>query len=448
MGMDRGSARPTKLTARKVETAKPVKNDKGEFVRTEIPDPGKPGLFLIVQPGGRKSWAVRYRRPGDRVPRKVTLDGFPSLALAHKLAQQALDMVADGGDPAAEKQAERAKRAEREHNSDLVDGMFHDFLVKHVRRKNSRPIRETTRRETARLLGFKRDPKNPDGWIKTGSGVLARWRGRTVQSITKRNVLDLLDELVEVAPVAANRTLAALKTCFSWRVNRDSETLPKSPCDGVDDPSAETERERVLTDVELAELWRAADADGYPFGRMVQMLVLTGCRRDEVREASWAEVDLPGRKWAIPGHRTKNGHDHLLPLSDAAMAVLESLPRIKGKAGLMFSTTGVTAISGLARAKRRLHEAMTRELGEEPERWVLHDTRRSFLTGLQRLGFPLEVAEACVNHRSGTLSGVTKVYARHDYANEKKVAFDAWARHVEAIVSGKSAKVITLRRGA
>src|SRR6478752_5828850 len=75
--------------------------------RREIPDAGKPGLFLVVQPSGKKSWAVRYRRRGDGKPRKLTLDGFVSLASAHKLAQAALDKVAEGGDPASEKQAAR-----------------------------------------------------------------------------------------------------------------------------------------------------------------------------------------------------------------------------------------------------------------------------------------------------------------------------------------------------
>lgn len=435
MARDRASVR---LTPIKVGNAKPHHHK-----RIEIPDAGKPGLYLVIQPSGRKSWAVRYRRLSDRVTRKYTLPGFPSLAVAHKMAQAALDRAAEGHDPAAAKQAE--KRATRERSSDFIEGVFKAFLERHVRRKDGKPIRETTRRETARLLGFKRNPNKPDEWIQSGGGVLSRWRGRTVQSVKAHDVRDLLDDLVKTAgPVAANRTLTALKTCFSWRVKRDSETLPKSPCDDVDDPSPEVERERALSDQELAALWRAADAAGYPFGRMVQLLVLSGCRRDEVRDASWSEFDLPGRTWLIPSHRTKNSREHLLPLADKAMDILTAMPRIKGK-GLLFTTTGETPISGIARCKRRVHNEITRELGREPERWTLHDLRRTFVTGLQRLGFPLEVAEAVVNHKSGTVAGVTGVYARHDYAKEKREALDAWARHVEAIVSGKPATVIPLK---
>ncbi len=427
-------ARRRKLTALQVENAKPDPRK-----RREIPDPGMAGLFLIVQPSGKKSWAVRYRRRADGQPRKYTLDGFPSLGTAHKLAQKALDKVAEGGDPAADKRKIKLTTAPPQGTA---DELFREFLTKHVRRKDGRPIRESTKVETARMLGYRRDPEN-GAWIPSGAGVLARWKGRTVDSITRRDVLDLLDELVERGPVTANRTLSALKTCFAWRMKRD-ETLQRSPCEGVDDPAAERSRERVLSDEELAALWRAADADGFPFGRMVQLLILTACRRDEVREAVWAEFDLEKRQWLIPGPRTKNGRDHLLPLSDAAMAILQSLTRPKGKAQLLLSTTGETAISGLSKAKHRLHEEMAEELGAEPERWTLHDIRRSCITGLQRLGFPLEVTEAVANHKSGTLSGIAATYARHDYAKEKREALDAWARHVESIVSGRPANVVSL----
>ncbi len=427
-------ARRRKLTALQVENAKPDPRK-----RREIPDPGMAGLFLIVQPSGKKSWAVRYRRRGDGQPRKYTLDGFPSLGMAHKLAQKALDKVAEGGDPAADKRKIKLTTAPPQGTA---DELFREFLTKHVRRKDGRPIRESTKVETARMLGYRRDPEN-GAWIPNGAGVLARWKGRTVESIGRRDVLDLLDELVERGPVTANRTLSALKTCFAWRMKRD-DTLQRSPCEGVDDPSAEKSRERVLSDEELGALWRAADADGSRFGPVVQLLILTACRRDEVREAAWAEFDLEKHQWLIPGQRTKNGREHLLPLSDAAMAILQSLPPPKGKVQLLFSTTGGTPISGLSKAKHRLHEAMTKQLGSEPERWTLHDIRRTCITGLQRLGFPLEVTEAVANHRGGTLAGIAGVYARHDYANEKKAALDDWARHVASITSGQTANIVSL----
>ena len=432
-----------KLTAIKVENQKPDPTK-----RLEIPDAGKLGLYLVVQPNGRKSWAVRYRRLGDRAPRKLTLQGFPSLAIARDMAEAALKKVREGQDPAAEKQ--EARRAVPAQSQQLEDA-FRLFMEKHTRTKKGRPIRESTRRETGRLLGFRRDPSDPDRWVLSGGGALARLpKGLTLQTTRPADVRDLLDELVEIGPVMANRTLSALKTGFSFHVRRDPELLPRSPCDGIDDPSPEVERERALPDEELAAVWKAADAEGYPYGRLVQALILTGCRRDEVRDAPEPEFDLKRREWVIPSHRTKNGREHLVPITDAMAEILESLPRVKGRARLLFTTTGETPISGLAKYKRRLDAAIAEDhLRRKIERWTLHDLRRTFVTGLQGLGFPLEVAEACVNHRSGSVAGVTGVYARYQYAKEKRAALDAWARHVHTIVTGKKgADVVNLRRSA
>ena len=123
--------------------------------------------------------------------------------------------------------------------------------------------------------------------------------------------------------------------------------------------------------------------------------------------------------------------------------ILRSLPRI-GKSELLFTTTGDTPISGLSKAKERLDEAMRAELRKSDPKhvwkdWTPHDLRRTFYSGLQALGFSIEIAEACVNHTSGTLRGVAKVYGRHKYLAEKTAAFEAWARHVDGIVNGRPA---------
>jgi integrase len=428
--------RLTKLTPLQVANAKADPHK-----RIEIPDAGAPGLYLVIQPSGRKSWAVRYRRLGDGKPRKVTLDGFPALISARKLAHGFLERAADGHDPAAEEQARKTKQRTGEHSGETVESAFRDFLNRHKRKKNGQPVRESTRRERARLFGLKRDPANDGKWIATGNGVLKRWNGRRLDGITKADILDLLDDTASAGPILANRVLDVSKTFFGWCVKRGK--LAKSPCDGIEAPSPENARDRVLSDTELAALWRVADVEAFPFGRIVQLLALTGCRLGEVRDAPWCEIDLQRRTWLIPGPRSKNGREHLIPLSDPAAKILQSLPKIKGS-GLVFTTTGQTPYSGITRAKRRLEKALAGELGNKPERWTLHDLRRTFVTGLQRLRFPLEVAEACVNHKSGTLDGIAKVYARHDYADEKRQAFAAWGRHIEALASGVPAKVIAL----
>lgn len=426
-----------KLTAQLIANTKPHPTK-----RLEFNDAARPGLTFIVHPSGKKSWAVRYRRPGDRKQLKLTLSGDLPLAMARQLASEELAKVAAGRDPQKEKVAAR-----NAPTPISVEDALRQFLVGHTRTKKGRAIRETTRRENARLLGFKPDPAKPAEWLVTGKGVAARWKGRALADIGREQVRKLGDDLVKAGPVTANRTLAVLKTCFSWLVKRD--LLSTSPCEGIDPPAAEDrDRERVLSNIELAALWRAADATAYPFGHFVQLLILTGCRRDEVREAEWAEFDMAKREWLIPGHRTKNGREHVVPITDTMAGILDSMPRISGSK-LLFTTTGGTPIAGMSKGKNRLHDAMTKELGAEPERWTLHDLRRTFVTGLQRLRFSLEVAKACVNHASGGAGGgVIGVYARHEYTDEKREALNAWARHVVSIVEDRPAdNVVHLARG-
>jgi integrase len=412
-----------KLTPFKVESEKPNKHS-----RKEIPDTGKPGLYLVVQPSGRKSWAVRYRRRSDGKPRKYTLDGFPSLAKAHRLAQDVLDQVAEGNDPAAAKIVEKRQR-ETGDPSD-IEALFIEFLRRHNRKKNGQPIKESSKRQTAGYLGLKLDKEGK--WIRTGNGVLKRWRGRTVESITKGDVLALMDDMVEDAPISANRTLAALRTFFGWCIKRDK--LDRSPCAGIDDPAPEEGRERPLSDVELVALWKAVDAMGGPFGRMVQLLILTGCRRDEVRKAHWREFDLEQRKWLIPGVRTKNGHDHLVPLSDAAVEVVQSLPRHKGS-DLLFTATGATPVSNLSRLTNKLRAAVAKETGQPEKKWNVHDLRHTLKTWMQGARIAKDVRNAVQNHSDGDMD---EHYGHHTFEAEKRDALDRWARHVLGLVEGKT----------
>ena len=426
MMSDRGSKKLTALT---------VENARRTNKRQYIPDGGS-GLYLVVQPTGAKSWACWYRMAGKQ--HKLTLGGYPalSLATARAMAAKALDDVDRGKNPAVDKQEIKAEEM-------LIEEAFRQFLDKHTRTRQGRPIRESTKRETARLLGLKRNPEMPEEWGVAGGGVLARWRHvKTLQAVTKRDVRDLLDDIMEAAPISANRTLSALKSCFRFHVKRDN--LLASPAADLDDPAPEGGgRERVLTDAELAALWRAADAE-IAYGSMVRILILTGCRRDEVRAAPRSEIDLARREWLIPGGRVKNGIDHLIPIGDILAGIVKRLPVI-GDGKLLFTTTGVTPISGLSKIKTRLHEAMAIELKQEPPAWSLHDIRRTFVSGLQRLGIGLEVREACVNHRT-IRTGVAGIYGRYDYWTEKKEAFALWERHLRSIIGApKKAKVVPLR---
>ena len=389
-----------RLTTRSVEAMQPSSE------RREIPDGYLPGLYLVVQPSGAKSWAVRYRHHGH--PRKLTLGGFPVLDLkaARELGAKALRAVAEGRDPGQE----------RAQQPDSIESVAEQFIERHVRRLN-RPL---TIQATERALR---------------QHVLPRWRGRTVESITRRDILDVLDRVVDNGmPVMANRVLAAVRKMFNWAASRDIIAI--SPCAGIKPPTLERSRDRVLDDDELRLVWQAADKIGWPFGPLIQLLALTGQRRDEVGRMQWPEINLDKRLWTLPRERVKNDKPHEVPLSAAAIGILESLPR---SGDFVLSTNGETAASGYSKAKRRI-DAMC-----PIPPWRLHDLRRTVASGMAKLNINLHVIEKVLNHSSGSFAGIVGVYQKHTFAEEKRKALETWGAFVSDLVSGKPDKVVRLR---
>ena len=389
--------------------------------RKEVPDGKVGGLYLVLQTTGARSWALRYR--ANRLPKKLTIGPYPAvdLATARRRAQEALGDIAGGKDPAAEKRASKANaRASREADLDRVESVVEQFILRHARPK--------TRlwRETERML------------IKD---VAERWKGRRLSAITRAHVHSMLDEIIDRgSPVMANRTLLQLRVMSKWAMSRG--IIDRNPCDGVAPPAIERQRDRVLGDAEIRLVWGAFERAGYPFGPIGQLLLLTGQRRDEVAGMEWRELNLDAKIWTLPAARAKNKRSHEIPLSDAAVCILKSLPRIGSAQGFVFTTVGATHVSGFSRFK-----TIVDRLIPEVESWTLHDVRRSVATNLQKLGVRLEVTEAVLNHVSGTRAGIIGVYQRHDWGGEKRAALDAWERRLVAIVSGGSAdNVVALIR--
>jgi integrase len=228
-----------------------------------------------------------------------------------------------------------------------------------------------------------------------------------------------------------------------WAVSRG--VIERSPCDGVAAPSAEKPRDRVLSLEELRLVWRAAEKLGYPYGPITQLLILTGARKSEIGGITWDEIDFEKRLWALPAARSKNKRAHVLPLSPQVVAILQSLPRFAGSK-MVFSPSGKIPDS-FAYAKIRLDAAIAAENGEQLPAWIFHDFRRSVASGLAALGVTLHVIEKCLNHVSGSFAGVTGIYQRHSFANEMRAAMDAWARRIEALVSGGNVVEFAAARG-
>jgi integrase len=395
------------LTALAIEKAKPG------TARREIPDGLLRGMYLVVQPSGVKSWAVRYRHRG--VSRKLSIGAWPAidLATARKLGAKALRRVAEGGDPATEKQDTKRLTV-----VDSVEAIIADYIGRHVRQQR-------TARETERILQRE---------------IMSVWKGRRIQDISKRDIISLIDAIEQRAPVMARRTFAIVRAMFAWCVDKD--ILSASPCAGLRPPGEPRFRDRVLTDAELVRVWRAADVIGHPYGPQLKLLILTGCRRAEIADLRWSEVDIEGRMIRLPRERCKNDTAHEVPLSDQARAVLES---ISGKSELVFpSANGRTSSAKFSRAKTSLDAAIAADGGAAMPAWVIHDIRRTVASGLARLGINLPVIERILNHRSGSFAGIVGVYQHHSFSEEKRRALEAWGRFVTSLTEGKPDNVTRL----
>lgn len=418
--------------------------------RREIADGILTGLYFVIQPTGRKSWAVRYRASG--IPKKVTLGNSlfgddadaagEELTRIRREAAHILERVRRGEDPGAEKQA--AKREVKDEDRDKFQTVVERYLKEYASKRRG----ET---EKARLLGVRLQ----DGeWKANPERAVGLWGDKPIQDITRRDIREHLEKLAATAPIGANRTFAELRKFFNWTVGKD--ILTASPMTDLQAPSEENNsRNRILTrrkevpgssDNELRWLWHACKAyDGAagrgPFGPFLQLLVMTGQRRSEVAEMTWGEIDMDAAEWTIPAARSKNGEPHVVPLSKQALAILRAVPRIKSKAGYVFTTDGESPISGFSRMKLRIDNLMAKSAGETKiADWTLHDIRRTVAAGMQRLGVRMEVTEKVLNHKSGSFRGIAAIYQVDDYADEKRAALEVWGRFVIELVEGKSAQ--------
>ena len=396
--------------------------------RLEIPDGLVTGLYLVVQPSGKRGFAVRYRAYGK--PRKLTLGAYPQLTLsaAREGAKAILLEVAEGKDPAATK---REVKAATGSDANRFEAAVRRYLTEYQKPKNR------SWREAARQLGLAPDKAaiaeastdreakaiadDPQRFAVVKGGLVDRWGHRPLDSITTD---DILAELNDQARVMANRVLVTFNTMWRFFLNPKHRLATKNPVTGIERPAAEASRDRVLSDEELRAVWKASDVLGYPWGPLVQMLILTGQRRDEVARLPWSEID--GKTWVIAPERSKNGKSHTVHLSPAAMEILASLPRMGAYA---FTSNGTTPVAGYTKAKERLNELAGVGAG-----WWFHDLRRTMATKLGEIGVPLEVTETVLNHTSGSRGGLAGVYQRSEYEPQKYRALHAWGRYVTFII--------------
>jgi integrase len=408
----------TRLTALGVKNAKPKRNRYGAPDRAEYADGD--GLYLVVQPSGAKGFHLRYRfggrtrnlRLGDAALSEVEADnGALTLAAARVRAAEARLQIERGVDPGDNRPAYAGP--------DRVEALVAQFLDLHVRRKTRANSAAATERIFRNI-------------------VLPAWRGRSIQDIRRRDVISLIEDVAGDRPFAANRTLAALSKFSHWLLARD--VIATSFTTGVSRPHREVPRDRTLDAMELRALWPASSGDD-PAAQAVRLMILTGCRRNEVGHMRWSEVDAERRLWTIPAERSKNGRAHAVPLSAQAWRVLSGVPRFVD-CDFVFTLDGQVPINHWGGAKARL----SAKAGIDPAGWRLHDLRRTCAAGMQALGVSVAVIERALNHVGGEFRGIVGTYQTHDYRDEIRVALQRWGDRIDQLVGGKSAKVVKLNR--
>jgi integrase len=391
------------LTAAAVERMKAPKSGQVEYF-----DQGYPGLSLRISYGGRKAWSMHYRLHGKL--RRLGLGTYPAVTLAEarEAWRETRKQVAAGIDPSASKGAARLSSGFSEV---AQEGLARD-------QAGNKSI-DTVRRIIARE-------------------AIPAWAHRPIAEIGRRDVRDLIDGIVDRgAVIMARRVHGHLHRLFVWAVGRD--IIAANPMTGLPMPGAETSRDRTLTDDELVAVWKGADNLGFPFGPAHQMLILSGARREEIGQLRWAEID--GDTITLEGNRTKNGSPHTVPLSSAARALLDSLPRFAGS-DFVFTTDGSKHITAWSSAKEKLDAVV------KVEGWRIHDLRRTVATGLQKLGVGLQVIETILGHVGGSRSGIVKTYQKYSFQPEARAALEAWGARVVGLIEGRATGTVVPIRGA
>ncbi len=402
-----------RLTKASTEALKP--DNREYFVWDEGPG-AVPGFGIKVLPSGRRVAVFQYRlRGAGRTgwARRFTIGTLgPGLTFsrAKAMADELRASKVIGGDPVHDTKAKA--RAAVEHSRLSRERTFKALADLWVKRKAA--LRS--------LVQVKRI-------IKTHLEPL---HSQDVATITYADVETLVEKVQDRAPFMARQVSLVLRCILDLGVRK--AWLVGNVAARIEIGAPHPGRDHILSDAELARVWISADCMGWPYGKAIQLLILTAARRGEVMGLDWAEIDIDAATWTLPAKRAKNNEKHLIHLSPQAVEVLGSLSDTKDfrvpKSGLVFSTTGNTPFSGLSKPKKRLDDAA------KVKDWRLHDLRRTAATAMSEMGFSVQVVERVLNHRGMSRSGIVGIYQRSELLPERKAAIEAWAAKVEALVSG------------
>lgn len=328
-------------------------------------DETMPGFGIRIRAGDKRqhrTFIAQYKI-GEK-HRRINLGNVNKVTLenARQEARRIFGSVAHGRDPANEK-AER--RSAASHTLDAT---------------------------IARYLEAKATQLRPRSFVEVKRHLEKDWQSLhnlAIASIGRANVAATLSAIAkDKGCVTANRARAALSAMFRWAIGEG--LCDHNPVTGTNRQEENGHRERPLSDSEIAKVWLATPKNDY--GNIVRLLLLTGCRREEIGSLRWSEIDLGARTITVAKERTKNGMEHIVPLPDSAVSILQGIMR-RGERDFVFGIARNGGFSGWSKSKIALDRAVALK-----EDWRLHDLRRTVRTGLGKLGVQPHVAEAILNH--------------------------------------------------
>jgi integrase len=367
------------------------------------------GFGIRLRAGGARKWVYRYRIGGKQ--RSIILGSATSvpLSVAKKNASTLEARVRLFDDPALDRQNAKLE----------ADNTFGVLAAQYL----------ATRKPEWRPATFKQNERHLNKYARPLHRV-------QIAAVSQRNIANLLNSIAaEAGDVTANRVRASLGAFFGW-VIREGIRLPEGNIAAYTNKREEKSRERVLTNAELKAIWSACSDND--FGAIIKLLVLTGQRKKEIGWLRWDEVH--DEQIVLPSNRTKNGRTHIVPLSDAAKAIVSGCRRDGRECVFGRSDTG---FGGWNEAKKALDARMT---GKPLQHWTLHDLRRTVATRMAELGVQPHIIEAVLNHVGGHKGGVAGIYNRATYDKEKREALNLWAEHVTALIEGRKAIVVPMKR--
>ena len=399
-----------KLTKQSIATVKKNAGKKSDYIEW---DDELKGFGLRLR-DGKYTWIFQYKFIGANF--RMRLGTFPPLSPddARKLAHDQKSDVykARDGDrlhPGAKREQQRQETAKARPKHNSLASIIPAYLD--ARRG---AIKDSTREIQQRHLN--------DHW----SGL----HDRPINDITRADVAGALTIIAkDKGPIVVNRARATLSKFYRWAIGEG--ICDHNPVAGTNKRPENEPRERSLSDAEAARVWLAARDTNY--GRIVRLILLTGCRRDEIGGLKWSEIDMDARTITLPRERTKNGKEHVVPIADAALDIIANIER--GDRDYVFGRTLTRGFSGWSRCKAELNK-----IAKLKEPWTLHDLRRTVRTGLGKLGAQPHIAEAVLNHLPPKL---IRTYDRNTYMAEKRAALDTWASHLMVAVAQATGANVT-----